>query len=101
MLPALLSAAPERSACEIEAEVVEVAGTTVVMYLQRRGEALLPRMEMSALDGERTIASLSVETISSGRAIAAVVGEGGGRILAGMRVVAPCPLPITAVDERG
>jgi hypothetical protein len=94
-------AAPERSGCEIEGQVTEVSGTSVVVAVDRFGEFLRPRAELSVLDGGRAIATLAVEALTGARAVTALVGETEGKVAEGMQVVAPCPLPITAIGERG
>ena len=101
LVPAMAGAAPERSACEITGRIADVSDGSITVTLGQFGEFARPRTEMSVLDGERAIATVSVEAISGNRAIVAVVGERGGKIASGMRVVAPCPLPVTAIGGRG
>jgi hypothetical protein len=95
LLHGAICAAPERSACEIEGRVTEVSGDSITVALERFGEFLRPRAELTALDGGTPVATLAVEAIAGGRAVVTVVGE-AAKVASGMTVVAPCPLPITA-----
>ncbi len=100
-IPAV-AAPPSQSPCEVTGEIVEVAGDRVILALRVHGEVVVPKVEMTVLRDGRAVGTLKVESVSGAAAVATPGRIADGQVLApGMQVMMPCPLPISAVGERG
>jgi Exopolysaccharide biosynthesis protein YbjH len=101
-LPVAASAAPQRSLCEIRAEVTAVDAGAVTLRLLSHAGFLQPKAEMSVLAGDRAIATLRVERVEGAEATAAAIDlVAGQQIALGAVAVAPCPLAVTSTGAQG
>ena len=90
---------PQQSPLRVEAEVLSIDGEAVLLKALSLGRPMSPEMLMTVLDGQEAVAVVRVDSVRGTRAHGTITENVSGRALSSsMRAVAPCPLPITALE---
>lgn len=90
---------PVRSPLEVRAHVQSVQGNTVVLTADSLGRPLAPDMLLTLLAGDRAAALVRIDAVRGGQATGTVTeSQSDTPVPPGLAGVAPCPIPVTALD---